>query len=522
MKQERDDFLKDFNYYLKNRISTKILVVEIKIFRKHWENALTKKIVDNFITKGIDGAFGTNIVQQHKDDAWANLTKCVKAFEKRKRKSKRGYKAINNSRSHKYKKDFILIKLKGIPRKTDKTLKSGVEVQAGFPTPAWQTSAINALKKEIKKKVKSFDIVTAEHGSLPQEEQGKGQVSATMIGKRVNVDKKKGAVGNVVSNAIVQALMQAIEDDSKYIDLFGDYVRAFWSTQYESKVTKRKSLDKFVVNHTAKFVIIPDESLTNDGYYDKSDAMQFEKEYESSLKQYLREKLGPKAKERDINKAFAASPAMTDEFGNYAVAGATKKMLEKAGFRLTATGALDRRQKGITKSGGLDMRIKFNRELIASMKEAQAKTERSALKNRTKQQIRKQRKILQSATGVSISKKRAMGNNAQSPTLNTQALALKDILNMTLSEEILSRMQLPALRNRTGRFRDSAEVVNTFMGPRGGLTIDYTYMKYPYQTFEPGFKQGSTNRDPRRIIGASIREIVAANMKGMQPLIRRV
>ena len=83
-----------------------------------------------------------------------------------------------------------------------------------------------------------------------------------MIGKRVNVDQKKGAVGNVVSNAIVQALMQAIEDDSKYIDLFGDYVRAFWSTQYESKVTKRKSLDKFVVNHTAKFVIIPDESLT--------------------------------------------------------------------------------------------------------------------------------------------------------------------------------------------------------------------------------------------------------------------
>ena len=48
MKQDRDDFLKDFNYYLKNRISTKILVVEIKIFRKHWENALTKKIVDNF------------------------------------------------------------------------------------------------------------------------------------------------------------------------------------------------------------------------------------------------------------------------------------------------------------------------------------------------------------------------------------------------------------------------------------------------------------------------------------------
>jgi len=32
-------------------------------------------------------------------------------------------------------------------------------------------------------------------------------------------------------------------------------------------------------------------------------------------------------------------------------------------------------------------------------------------------------------------------------------------------------------------------------------------MKMPYQTFEPGYAQGSTYRDPRKIIGESIREI---------------
>ena len=82
-------------------------------------------------------SFGTSIVSAHKNKVWKDLTKCVQTWEKRKRGSKRGYKAINNSRSHKYTKDYILIKLKGIPRKTAKTLKSGVKVKAGFPTPSW-------------------------------------------------------------------------------------------------------------------------------------------------------------------------------------------------------------------------------------------------------------------------------------------------------------------------------------------------------------------------------------------------
>jgi len=86
-------------------------------------------------------------------------------------------------------------------------------------------------------------------------------------------------------------------------------------------------------------------------------------------------------------------------------------------------------------------------------------------------------------------------------------IALKELINAALPQEILSRMHPPALVNRTGRFRNSAEVTNVMIGPRGGTQIDYTYMKMPYQTFEPGYAQGSTNRDPRRIIGASVREI---------------
>ena len=68
-------------------------------------------------------------------------------------------------------------------------------------------------------------------------------------------------------------------------------------------------------------------------------------------------------------------------------------------------------------------------------------------------------------------------------------------------------MTSPALNYRTGRFSQSAEVKNVTVGPRGGTAIEYTYRKDPYQTFEPGYAMGSTQRDPRKIIGESIRQI---------------
>lgn len=86
-------------------------------------------------------------------------------------------------------------------------------------------------------------------------------------------------------------------------------------------------------------------------------------------------------------------------------------------------------------------------------------------------------------------------------------IALKELINAKLPDELLKQMQLPKLRNRTGRFRNSAQVTNVMVGPRGGTHIEYTYMKNPYQTFEPGGRQGSVNRDPRRLIGGTVREI---------------
>ena len=96
---------------------------------------------------------------------------------------------------------------------------------------------------------------------------------------------------------------------------------------------------------------------------------------------------------------------------------------------------------------------------------------------------------------------------------STNPMALKNLINSVLPQMVAMRMNPPSLRYRTGRFANSAQVTKVMEGPKGGLQADYTYMRNPYETFEPGGKQGSTMRDPRKIIGQTIRDIVAQSMQ---------
>jgi hypothetical protein len=98
------------------------------------------------------------------------------------------------------------------------------------------------------------------------------------------------------------------------------------------------------------------------------------------------------------------------------------------------------------------------------------------------------------------------------PTLNLNAL--KAQINARLSMTVIKNMGTPALENRTGRFARSAIVTDVVQTSQGFPSIGYTYQKYPYQTFEPGFKQGSVQRDPRTLIDRSIREIATQLIVG--------
>ena len=100
-------------------------------------------------------------------------------------------------------------------------------------------------------------------------------------------------------------------------------------------------------------------------------------------------------------------------------------------------------------------------------------------------------------------KRRATDSAAARP------LQMMVMINKELPQTIKANMNLPALENRTGRFAESVKVVDAVQTRQGFPSFGYTYQKNPYQTFEPGFAQGSPERDPRALISRSIREIAA-------------
>lgn len=90
-------------------------------------------------------------------------------------------------------------------------------------------------------------------------------------------------------------------------------------------------------------------------------------------------------------------------------------------------------------------------------------------------------------------------------------LQLIALINKDLPKVVQENMGPPRLVNRTGRFASSARVVNITKTPEGFPSVAYTYQRNPYQVFEEGSKGAwsSRDRDPRRLIDQSIREIAA-------------
>lgn len=85
--------------------------------------------------------------------------------------------------------------------------------------------------------------------------------------------------------------------------------------------------------------------------------------------------------------------------------------------------------------------------------------------------------------------------------------SLIGIFNSQLPQKVAANMGEPALVYRSGRFASGVRVTDITRTSQGFPSIGYTYQKYPYQTFEPGYAQGSVDRDPRKLIDKSIREI---------------
>lgn len=126
-----------------------------------------------------------------------------------------------------------------------------------------------------------------------------------------------------------------------------------------------------------------------------------------------------------------------------------------------------------------------------------AKINKSKVQKKIKDDLAKVRKLKQQIKNIQIMEQQA------------SLTSLQTLLNQTLAERIKQNMGTPRLNNRTGRFAGSAKVERMSQSREGMITAFYSYMKYPYQTFEPGFKQGSEQRNPKTLISKSIRELAA-------------
>ena len=127
------------------------------------------------------------------------------------------------------------------------------------------------------------------------------------------------------------------------------------------------------------------------------------------------------------------------------------------------------------------------------------------------------------------------GKSTESPKLNDKrkdvddlnVIRLQTLINLRLHDQIRKNMGKGRSKNvlnyRTGRFAKSAEASAIVNSRADYLEVFYTYQRYPYDTFLPGGRLYKPGRNPKTIIGRSIRqlatEFVSNNFK-VQPILR--
>ena len=118
-------------------------------------------------------------------------------------------------------------------------------------------------------------------------------------------------------------------------------------------------------------------------------------------------------------------------------------------------------------------------------------------------------KRVSSPIGYSPSVKSTTAARVSKPARSN--IALMQLLNSKLPETVKRNMISPRLESQTGRFASSTRVTDITTTRKGFTSIGYTYEKEPYGVFEStsGSRFASLERDPRRLIEGSIREIAA-------------
>jgi hypothetical protein len=133
-------------------------------------------------------------------------------------------------------------------------------------------------------------------------------------------------------------------------------------------------------------------------------------------------------------------------------------------------------------------------------------------KGRKAKSVDKEKKQKNKKLTGSTKKGRALPNRRVKKGAASNPLHLIGLINKELPQTVLKNMGAPGLVNRTGTFARSAEITDIVQTPQGFPSIGYTYDRKPYGVFEDGdgaAPWANGQRDPRKIIDRSIREIAA-------------
>ena len=382
------------------------------------------------------------------------------------------------------------------------------------------------LKKEVKNVLKTKKFIDYSHGrSLPGEfeQEQEGQMTRPEFRSEQGF-KAPGAVGTKAQKDIENAIYSVLRSGAEKI---AGNKRLYTNI---TKIVKAKYDDIFQVNMDVK-------SKTTK----KSDGSKASFEGELVFSEDKLNPGGPDVKVREEMKKWLQQD-WSEELGNYlkklmklditrgqriwsdSPGPVDRAMILQQGLLaeglVTAMGKLDRRSKRVSKDGGLDMRLKVNKEFIKKMNEI---TKKKIAANDKIKKAKKMKSSTKRSGGGAVALKKPRQRTKDSAKTAQSPLHLQAMLEAQLPQEVASRMgQGGALVYRSGRFANSVEPTQVMVGPRGGVQVDYTYMKMPYQTFEPGYKQGSTQRDPRKIIGESVRAIAQSIIGDKFLKVRRV
>lgn len=277
-----------------------------------------------------------------------------------------------------------------------------------------------------------------------------------------NVHKGHGAKGSAVSQVQIASAISAIPDE--YKSNLGAAFEAY-SKRVELPAFSKKEISRLFVKHEQ--MVGKDGKLTE--RYFSVVSFQLGKE--------------------NIGRDSAMEKAVKKHFEDF-ISELTPKM-----FKMKGSSSMEEK---LTRTIVEPFDKKKNIKVTSKSKKAKLKTTHKTKTDAKKKNIKAG--AIRAGGSIKKAKMRARPSNFST-------VRLMGLLNTQLPQVVAKNMESPALNYRTGRFASSVRVTEVQKTKEGFPSVGYTYMKYPYQTFEPGFAQGDPNRDPRKLIESSIREI---------------